>query len=48
MQVLFFYLFFLICALVALAPLALTGLNPREENADEFGKINFTESEKQS
>ena len=48
MQLLFFYLFFLICTLVALAPFALSGASSREEDADEFGKINFTESEKRS
>ncbi len=47
MQFLYFYLFLLICALVALTPLALSGSSSRDENADEFGKINFTESEKQ-
>lgn len=46
MQLLYFYLFFLICTLVALTPLALSSPSSREEDVDEFGKINFTESEK--
>ena len=47
MQLLYFYLFLLICTLVALTPFALSGPSSRGEDADEFGKIDYTESEKQ-
>jgi hypothetical protein len=47
MQLLFFYLFFLICTLVALAPFALSGASSGEADTDEIRKINLTESEKQ-